>query len=191
MIQIDMAVQPEIHRFTVDDYRRMAEAGILGEDERVELIEGEIVEMAPIGSRHAACVKRLNRLLSASVQVDVIVAVQDPVMLDPHTEVQPDIALVHARDDFYAASHPGPKDLVLVIEVAETSMTYDRSVKLPLYARAGVAEVWLVDLSEECVDVHRGPTPNGYQEVTRARGGDRLSPAQAPRMELEASSVLV
>jgi Uma2 family endonuclease len=149
MIQIDMAVRPEIHRFTVDDYRRMAEAGILGEDERVEL------------------------------------------MLDPHTEVQPDIALVHARDDFYAASHPGPKDLVLVIEVTETSMTYDRSVKLPLYARAGVAEVWLVDLSEECVDVHRGPTPNGYQEVTGARGGDRLSPAQAPRMELEASSVLV
>ncbi|HZA40908.1 MAG TPA: Uma2 family endonuclease [Actinomycetota bacterium] len=185
-----MAVRPQTYRFTVEEYRRMAEAGILGEDERVELIEGEIVEMAPIGTRHAACVKLLNRLLAAAIPADVIVAIQDPVTLDAHTEVQPDVALVRARDDFYASAHPGPEDVLLLVEVADTSATYDRSIKVPLYARAGGGELWLFDLSTDTVGVHRDPSPDGYRDVTQIDLGGRLVPAAVPQVELEVSAIL-
>jgi len=119
------------HRFTVEEYHRMGQAGILSEDDRVELIEGEIVEMAPVGSRHAACVKRLNALLSRRAGGRALVSVQDPIRLGEHSEPQPDLALLKPREDFYAAAHPGPEDVLLVIEVAETSLEYDREVKLP------------------------------------------------------------
>jgi Uma2 family endonuclease len=187
---IAMAVRPEPYRFTVDDYHRMAEVGLLAEDERVELIGGEIIAMAPIGSRHAACVNRLTRLLSSAVGEDVIVAVQNPVRLDAHTEVQPDIALLRARKDFYADSYPEPNDVLLIVEVAETSMTYDRTVKLGLYGGAAITEVWLVDLSADRVAVHRAPTSHGYQEVSQLEAGDHLSSATLPHLELEASAIL-
>jgi Uma2 family endonuclease len=128
----------------------MAEAGIFTEDDRVELIEGEVVAMSPIGPRHAACVRKLARLIRDRVSsTAAIVDVQDPIRLSEHSEPLPDISILRPRDDFYADGHPGPEDVLVLLEVADASVMYDRNTKLPLYARAGIAEVWLVDLGEE------------------------------------------
>src|SRR2546426_2118990 len=144
-----MSITLEKRRFTVDEYHRMAEAGIFSEDESVELLEGEIVEMTPISSRHAACVNKLTRLFTRELGERVVVSVQNPVALTETSEPQPDLALLRPRADFYAAGHPGPEDVLLMVEVADTSATSDRAVKVPLYARAGIEEVWLIDLQKK------------------------------------------
>lgn len=151
--------------FSVGDYYRMAEAGILTADDRVELIEGEVLEMSPIGSRHAACVKRLNTLLNRQVGHTVIVSVQDPIYIDDFSEPQPDIALLRPRADFYAEEHPTSSDVLLVVEMADTSVELDRSKKLPLYARAGVPEAVIVVLPEEIIEAHAEPVGGRYQQV--------------------------
>ena len=184
-----MAVRPVRHKFTVEEYHRMAEAGILSEDDRVELIEGEIVEMAPIGSRHAACVNRLNRFFS-SLEKKVIVSVQNPVRLGEDSEPQPDVALLKPRADFYASGYPGAEDVLLVVEVAETSAKDDREMKVPLYARHGVSEVWLVDLGAEVVEVYREPSPEGYRQVWRAGRGEVLVPQQVPDLRVPVEAIL-
>src|SRR5207248_8724175 len=132
------------YRFTVEDYHRMAEAGILGEDDRVELIAGEVVEMGPVGPVHVACVALLNTLLATQIGPDVLISVQSPIRLPDNTEPQPDLALLRRR--VYRAALPGPADALLVIEVADTSRDYDRTIKLPRYAAAGIPESWLLDL---------------------------------------------
>lgn len=152
----------------------MADAGLFGGNDRVELVEGEIIDMAPIGSRHAACVDRLNRLLVSRLGEGAIVRVQSPVRLDDLSEPQPDVAVLVVRSDFYAGAHPGPADVLVVVEVADTTVGWDRGVKIPLYARAGVAEVWLVDLAAETVEVSRRPGSDGYGESHRAGRGDQL-----------------
>ena len=144
-------VQTRHWLFTVDDYQRMGETGILREDDRVELIEGEIVSMPPIGSPHGGGVKHLNRLLAQAVGERAIVAVQDPVVLRPRSEPQPDIALLRPRPDFYAHSHPEAADVLLLIEVADSTLHYDLHVKVPLYARQGIPEVWVVDIAHRKV----------------------------------------
>jgi len=176
--------------FTVAEYHKMAEAGILSEDDRVELLEGEVVRMAPIGLRHATCVRRLNRLFSKWVGERAIVDVQNPIRLGEHSEPQPDVALLKPRPDFYATSHPGPEDVVLVIEVAETSAAVDREVKVPLYARFGVPEVWLVDLAEDRVEVFREPSAQGYREVRVLRRGESVAPALLPDLAVPVDAVL-
>jgi Uma2 family endonuclease len=175
--------------FTVAEYHRMAEAGILGEDDRVELLEGEIVAMTPIGSRHAACVARLTALLSR-VQERGIVWVQNPIRLGEHSEPQPDLAVLKPRADFYAQAHPEPEDVLLVVEVAETSADYDREVKLPLHARAGIPEVWLVDLTEERIEAYLQPAPNGYREVRHVGRDGRAAPQAFPDLELAVADLL-
>lgn len=171
------SVAPTPHRFSVKDYYRMVEAGVLREDDRMELVEGEIVDMVPIGSRHAACVARLTRLLVSGLGERAVVWVQNPVRLDDLSEPQPDLAVLGPRDDFYAGAHPGPAEALVVIEVAETTLGWDRRVKVPLYARSGVAEVWVVDLVSEAVEVFRRPGPDGYAEVQRAARGEQLDVA--------------
>lgn len=185
-----MAGQVLKRLFTVAEYHRMAEAGILGEDDRVELLEGEIVEMSPIGSRHAGCVMRLNQLLSRQVGQGILVNIQNPIRMGEHSEPQPDLTLLRPRPDFYAQAHPGPADVLLLIEVAETSADSDRAVKLPLYARSGISEVWLVDLAEERVEVHRHPSPGGYQESRTVQRGERLAPQALPALDLAVEAVL-
>ena len=170
-----MSVRLQKRRFTVEEYYRMAETGILSEHDRVELIDGEIVEMPAIGSRHAACVDRLTRLFSLRVGETAIVRVQNPIRLGPYTEPQPDLALLRPRPDFYASAHPTAEDTLLVVEVADASIEYDRTVKMPLYARAGIVEAWVVDLAAGAVEVYRVPTPQGYRDVGRASRGDALS----------------
>ncbi len=185
-----MAVQVSRRLFTVAEYHRMAEARILGEDDRVELLDGEIVQMTPIGSRHAACVDRLVRWFGRQVGDEAIVRVQGPIRLSEHSEPQPDLALLKPRPDFYAQAHPGPADVLLLIEVAETSSDSDRDVKLPLYARAGIGEVWLVDLTAERVEVYRQPWFRGYQDCHTVRRGQRLAPQALPDLNLSADAVL-
>ena len=162
--------RPSRRRFTVDDYYRMVETGILSEGDRTELIEGEIIEMIPIGSRHAGNVDRLNTLFTSSVEDDAIVRVQSPIRLDEHSEPQPDLTLLQPRDDYYASAHPTPDDILLVVEVADESLSYDRSTKIPLYARHGIPAVWLINLQENAVEVYERPDAEGYQIVHSLRG---------------------
>ena len=168
----------------------MAQAGILREDDRVELLDGEILEITPIGSRHAACVDRLNPLFSDQVRRRAIVRIQNPIRLSERSEPQPDLTLLRPRPDFYAQAHPGPGGFLLVVEVAETFADVDRDVKVPLYARAGILEVWLVDLAGECIEVSRTPTTQGYQEVQRLRRGQCMASQAIPDPELAVDDVL-
>lgn len=170
-----MSVQPAPYRFTVDEYERMAETGVFGAHDRLELIDGEIVTMAPIGSRHAGCVARLTRLLSVVAGERAIVWVQNPVRLDQRSEPQPDVALLSPREDFYAAAHPSPADILLVVEVSDTTLDYDLGVKAPLYARTGIPTTWVVDLAERCVHVLSDPGAGGYGTARRAVAGSTLA----------------
>lgn len=185
-----MAVIVERRRFTVDEYYRMAEAGILTEDDRVELLEGEVLQMPPIGSHHAGCVGRIDRIFQQLLGNRAIVWVQNPVRLDAYNEPQPDVALLRLRDDFYTTGHPGPGDVLLIVEVAETTASYDRSLKVPLYARFGIPEVWLVDLNAETVEVYRGPSAGGYQDVRPLGRSETLSPTAFPDVATPVDAVV-
>ncbi|HEY0081953.1 MAG TPA: Uma2 family endonuclease [Pyrinomonadaceae bacterium] len=149
--------------FSVAEFERMGEAGVFTKDARLELIEGEVIEMSPIGSRHAACVNFLSRFLNRTVGDIALVSTQNPIRLNDFSEPEPDIALLRLRDDFYRAAHPTPADVLLVIEVADTTLAYDREVKVPLYAKAGIAEVWIVNLSEEQIEIYSGLAGGAYQ----------------------------
>jgi Uma2 family endonuclease len=157
-----MALQIRRWQFTVADFARMVEAGIFTEDDRVELIDGEVRVMSPIGPRHAAIVKRLNALLTRQVADRAIVSVQDPIQLTDYSEPQPDLAVLRAREDFYAQAHPMPADVLLVVEVAETSLEYDREEKLPRYAQVLIPEVWLIDVERETVTQYTQPDGTRY-----------------------------
>lgn len=178
------------HLFTVGEYHRMGEAGIFSEGQRVELIEGEIIEMSPIGSAHAAKVKRLNRLLVRRLGTRAIVQVQDPVVLNRFSEPEPDVAVLKPRDDFYAERHPQPADVLLLVEVADSSRVFDRTVKVPLYARAGIPELWVVDVVDELIEVHRRALRGVYREITRYTRGQRLTIAAFPGMAFRVADIL-
>lgn len=182
------AVTP--YRFTVDEYYRMAQAGIFHEDDHVELIEGEILKMAPIGSRHAGCVDSLNRKLSRALGDRAQIRVQNPVRLSARNEPEPDIAVLRPRDDEYRSGHPGPEDVLLIIEVADTSLDYDRDVKPALYAAAGIPEVWIADLHGEQISAHREPVNGSYQRVTVYRRGDALTAELLPALTLSVDEIL-
>ena len=185
-----MTIAATRRAFTADEYQRMAEAGILTEDDRVELLRGEIVEMRPIGSRHVACVNRLNRLLSGRLAARAIVSVQNPIRLGSYSEPEPDLALLRPRHDFYADALPEAADVWLVVEVMPSSSEADREVKLPLYAEAGVREAWLVDLEQERVEVYRGPTDQGYGEAKECAHGDVIAPEAFPEAPLAVAEIL-
>ena len=154
----------------------MAQSGVLRKDARVELIEGEVIEMSPIGKRHAACVLRLNRLLNRKVDDLAFVSVQSPIGIDDFSEPQPDLALLKPSSDFYANSHPAPHDLLVVIEVSDTSLDYDRNVKLTLYARAGIPEALLVVLPKDVVEVYTDPKNGKYTRVQRLKRVKTVNP---------------
>lgn len=160
---------PRRHRLSVSDYYRMAEVGILRPDERVELIDGEIIDMAPPGSLHAGTVDQLLDRLRAAVGSTAIVRVQNPIALDRFSEPQPDLTLLQRRADFYKTNHPTAHDVLLVIEVADTSLRFDRDIKTALYARNGIPEVWLVDLRSQQVTRFRTPRHGTYAAIDRPR----------------------
>lgn len=166
------------HRISVGDYHKMADAGVLGHDDRVELIEGEIVDMAPIGSQHACVVNQLARLFTLAAGEDCLVSTQNPIRLDDRSEPQPDLALLKPGD--YMARLPGPEDILLVIEVASSSADYDRGVKLDLYARHGIPEVWLLDLTGNELLVCRDPVGGSYLSIAGPRVGECVRPVLLP-----------
>lgn len=177
------------HRLTVADYHRMGEAGILREDSRVELIDGEIIDMAPIGSRHSGTVSQLSRMLERAVGDHAIVWAQNPFILGDHSELQPDIALLKPRDDFYKHSHPQSGDVLLVVEVAESSLRYDREIKVPLYARHGIPEVWLVDLENNQLRVFGDPSEGAYRKLVTPASLKSVTPALLPAVTLDLSGL--
>ena len=155
-------IQVSRRRFTVEEYQRMAQVGILTEADRVELIDGEIVHATAIGRRHAVCVARLTRRLTDAVAERALVWPQNPIRLPRDSEPQPDLTILRLPADRYIRQSPSAADVLWLVEVADLSYRYDRCVKLPLYARAAIPEVWLVDLTHEVVEIHRAPTPRGY-----------------------------
>ena len=171
--------------FTRKEYHRMGDAGILKPTERVELIRGEIIEMPPIGPRHVAFVNNLTQLLVTRLAGRAIVSVQNPVALDDDTEPEPDLAILRRRRPVpYKESEPATEDVLLLIEIGDTSLTYDRGTKLRLYAEAGIPEYWVVDASAEVVEIHRGPAAEGYGETRRLTGGATVSPQAFPDIVL-------
>ncbi len=184
--------QPRLKTFrlNVSQYHQMSEAGIFSENDKVELINGEIIEMSPIGRRHAACVDRINRLFSNILGIKVIVRVQNPIILNNLSEPEPDIALLKPRADFYESGHPQPQDIFLLIEVADSSLEYDRDVKIPLYASSGISEVWLVDIYEQVIIVYRYPSENGYSDIQTLNRGEKLSIQTFPEINLVVNDIL-
>jgi Uma2 family endonuclease len=180
----------ERHRFSVADYHKLGEVGVLTADDRAELLDGEIVDMSPIGSLHAGTVEMIADRLRQRSGGRVQVRVQNPVWLDPHSEPQPDISVVEPRQDYYLSAHPTPEDVLLLIEVADSSAADDRSRKLPLYARAGIREVWLIDLTGMRIEVHCDPAQGRYGTARHVLPGEMLAPVALPGISLPAADLL-
>lgn len=185
-----MATTLTTMRFTVEQYHAMGRAGILTEDDRVELIDGDIVKLSPIGPDHATCVKRLLQFFAQLLVGRITLSVQDPVVLGDYSEPQPDIALLRFREDFYKGRHPAPGDVLLAIEVADTTVERDRGVKLPLYASSGIRECLLVNLPDEVVELHRRPSKSGYKSVRRLRRGDKFTLLAFPDVTISVTDIL-
>jgi len=168
----------------------MAEAGVLTEDDRVELVHGEIIEMCPIGTRHAACVRKVGDILSRLLLQTVIVSIQNPIHIDDYSEPLPDIALLKPREDFYSRAHPDPSDVLLIIEVADTSVDYDRTIKMPLYAKARIGESWLVNLPKDLIEVYTDPVNGSYQSCRLLSRGESLSSTSLEKLTLRVDDVL-
>ncbi len=173
-------------RFTVEEYHRMAESGILTEDDKVELIHGEIIAMSPIGIRHMSCVNRLNMLLTSLFTGEAIVSVQNPVKINHDSEPEPDLVLLRHENDFYARRAPTVEDVLLIIEVADSTLRYDQKVKLPLYAQAGVREVWIVNLEKEQVEVYTQEGKN-YRQQKNYKKDDKFT---FMKREIQAKAIL-
>lgn len=174
---------PRKRRFTVEEYHRMGEAGILHEDDRVELLDGHLYVTSPIGSEHAACVRRLTRLFIRQVEPRALVSIQNPIRLDQASEPEPDLALLAPREDDYAARHPHPDEVLLVIEVADSSESFDRSTKRSLYARAGLPEYWVVALEDNQMHVYRTPEGDQYTAHETHAPGDTVSITALPSID--------
>lgn len=177
------------HRFNVDDYARMGEAGILSADDRVELIAGEIREMSPIGPPHAGIVDRLAELLFARLAGAAQVRTQGPVRLNRYTEPEPDLAVLRRRDDYYQRHHPQAGEILLVVEVADSSLLYDRAEKMPRYAQAGIPEAWLVDVAAREVTIYSVPQPDGYAQQRVVRRGEPIVSATVAALRLPSSAL--
>jgi Uma2 family endonuclease len=184
-----MSVQTK-HRFSVKEYYRMAETGVLKPDARVELLNGEIIDMSPIGPFHGGLVNRLTRLFNKLSKGRWLVSSQNPLRLDDHSEPEPDAMLLKPVTDDYTSRHPQPEDVFLLIEVSDTTLDYDRENKLPAYGRAGIAEVWIVNLADLTIEVYREPHFTGYGSKTVLRAGDQATPQAFPDVALDVAELL-
>ena len=182
--------QPTRHRFTVAEYYRMAEAGIFHEDSRVQLIDGEIIDMPPIGPRHSDGVNRLAERFISGLAGTAYVSIQNPVHVREHDEPKPDIVLARRREGGYASGHPTPEEILLVVEVADSSAEYDLQTKGPMYARAGIADYWILDVGRDHVLVLRDPIEAGHSTTRIYRRGERLSPLAFPNLSLAVDDIL-
>jgi Uma2 family endonuclease len=176
--------------FTVDEYHRMGEAGIFTEADRVELIAGEIVQMSPIGNRHAACVDRACYFLTSVLKDKALVSIQNPVRLDNYSEPQPDVIVLKPREDFYARTGRAPEDVLLIIEVSDTTLRYDSYVKVPLYAASGIQEVWVEDLQNDVILVYRDPSGGVYRTTLTRRPDKTITCLAFPDLTLPVNDLL-
>jgi Uma2 family endonuclease len=179
-----------LHRFSVKDYYRMAEAGVLRPGARVELLDGKIIDMSPIGPLHGGVVNRLNRLFNRRAKDRWLIAVQNPLLLEDRSEPQPDLMLLRPAQDDYESGHPEPKDVFLLIEVSDSTLETDREVKLPVYARAGIMEVWIVNLMDGSLEVYREPHDAGYANAQTLQEGESAAPALFPDAVIEVAELL-
>jgi Uma2 family endonuclease len=187
---VDRQQSPARHRLDVGAYYRMAEAGILAQNDRVELIGGEVFDMVPIGSAHAGKTVRLNRLFArAAADGLALVSVQSPLRLDAYNEPEPDVMLLKPRADDYQGRHPGAADVLLLVEVSETSLAYDRGMKLALYTKFGVPEVWIVDPRGAAIEVYREPAGDAYDFSERLTSGS-LAPVLVPGVAIDVGALL-
>jgi Uma2 family endonuclease len=191
-MSVQKARSIEVNRrsFTVAEYERMGQFGIFSEDARVELVCGEIIDMSPIGERHASCVAILAQLITLRLRLSALVWTQNPIVLDDYSEPQPDLAVLKPRGDNYRTSKPTPDDVLIVIEVSDSTLEYDRKVKVPLYAAAGIPEAWVVNLPEECIEVYSDPAGGEYRAVRAYARGRRLQSHTLAPLRLPVSKVL-
>jgi len=185
-----MTVQLITRKFNTSQYHQMNQSNILTEDDRVELINGEIIEMSPIGTKHTSCINRCNSILPNLLGQKVIISIQNPITLNNLSEPQPDIALLKPRADFYENSHPQPQDIFLLIEVVDSSIDYDRDIKIPLYANSNIYEVWLIDINAQLITVYRYPQNDNYQEITTYHRGEKISILSFPDISLQVNAIL-
>ena len=180
---------PQRRKLSADQFEQIGRTGILGPEARVELIEGEMIEMAPIGSRHAAAVAFLSMHFTRAVGDAALVWIQNPLRLADDSEPQPDLMLLRPQADFYRSGHPRPDDVLLLVEVADTTVAFDRGTKLPLYAQHGVPEVWILDLDAERLEIYREPGAGGYRRKLERRGIESIAPTALPTAALQAGAV--
>ncbi|HYX28446.1 MAG TPA: Uma2 family endonuclease [Pyrinomonadaceae bacterium] len=185
-----MSAELQKWHFNVDQYYRLAEVGVLNPDDRVELIEGEIIRMSPIGTRHASSVAKLLHGLTKMETLAATFWVQNPVRLDTFSEPVPDVALLKPRHDFYAERHPTSEDVLLIIEIADTTVLTDRNVKVPLYARFRIPEVWRVNLPKKLVEVYSDPTDGPYRKQSNFQIGDTITSPTIPGLTLKVDDII-
>jgi Uma2 family endonuclease len=179
-----------IHKFTVQQYHLMYEAGVFTEGDRYELINGEIREMSPIGIKHAVCVAKTARLFQIKLGDRAFVWTQNPIILRNYSEPQPDLAILKWRNDFYASALPTPEDILLIIEVADSTIAYDRDVKMPLYAVNGIPEMWLFDVNQQIIEGYTQPSSSGYKRMQRYEQGDTLAMNAFPELNFNWENLL-
>ncbi len=177
-------------KFTVEEYHKLGEVGIIGPDERTELIDGDIILMAPMGTRHLSCLIRLNRIFPSLLNNCAFVVMQSPVRLNGGLEPEPDLSILKLREDCYRDQLPQPQDVYLLIEVADTTINNDRNVKSVLYSQAGIIELWIVDIRAELVEVYRNPGSNGYESIQQFRRGNSISPLAFPDLVIRVDEIL-
>lgn len=183
-------VNPTKHLTNINEWRRLGEANIFPPESRLELINGEILEMAPIGFNHSGHLNRLNSLLTRLIPDDVISSVQNPLQLGDLSEPEPDFMLLKPNADFYSSRHPNANDVLLLIEVADSSLTFDQNQKLRLYALHGIPEYWLLNLNDECLEVYRKPNGEVYAEKTTLRAGDTITLSQLNEISIRMADIL-
>ncbi len=185
-----MTYTVELKRFSVHDVARMLDVGILHEDDRLELIDGELRTMSPIGPIHAAIVKKLLVLLQSQIGQRAILSVQDPIQLDDYSQPQPDLAILAYRDDFYRAGIPIADDVLIVIEVSDTTLDYDRKEKMPRYASAGIPELWIVNVSEQTIEQYTDPSRGRYRTIQIVEHGDTLKAKTLNQLDIEVGRLM-
>lgn len=185
-----MTIIPQKHRFNVSDWHQLGEKNFFLPNARMELIEGEIIDMVPIGSSHAGCVSWLTQFFVTQVAGSAIVKVQDPVQLSHFSEPQPDLMILRPEPHFYRKRHPTPADVLLLIEVSESTLHYDRHTKIPLYARHGIIETWIVNLEQNCIEVYLNPQELDYQEKHIFQRGEVIIPSQLAHIKVAVAEVL-
>lgn len=185
-----MSVQTVRLRFTVDDYYRMIDWGMIKNVERAEIIEGELIKQMPIGKQHAACVKRLDEILRDELGKSVTYSVQDPISLDEFNEPQPDVALLKRRDDFYKGKQPSAEDVLLLIEVSDSTLDYDRNRKIPLYAKHQIPEVWLINLNNGTIEIHSQSRDYSFNIVKVLRRGETIESEALQGLVIEVDRIL-